>query len=416
MNGETVDRLLSELRGLLMTYIYFPKPEQADAVSLWAAYTHAFARGQTFSFVPYLLITSAEKQSGKSNLLELLGMTTHQPLAGSDMSAALIARTCGGRTLLFDEIDGVYSGPDDDGMAGDLRTVFNAGFKYDGKYRRLDKKSLQPTEWSVYGPKAMAGIGRKVPDTVQDRSIGIRLAKVPPAVSLPKLRAARVEPIARDIRGRVASAMADLRLSFIDEMDFPAELDGRREDIWEPLFSLARAAGDDWWSRARHAAIVLTEAEPATSLGTELLADIREVFAEAGNPEMIPTTDLIGHPHDKFEGTQATGLCALEERPWATLSRGRPITPHRLAEMLREYDLKSERAWASGRGKAVEYGPKGFWLAALRRVWDTYLGAAADTSDTSNSPQEREGGAQGPATSLSYGVSVLSDGSDGGIG
>jgi hypothetical protein len=402
---------LGDLRSLYTTYLYFARPEQADAVALWTGYTHFFGRGQPFSFVPYALVTSAERQSGKSTLMELTAMLAHAPLDGQDMSAALIARRCGGRTLLLDEIDGVYSSRDagDDSRASELRTVLNAGFKYDGKYHRLDRKNLEPVEWSVYGPKMLAGNGRGVPDTVQDRSIAIRMERMASAVKLPKLRQRLVRPGADALRGKLAELASDVSLEFV--ADFPDALDGRRQDIWEPLFALAHAARGEWPDRAWDASIALTKAEPVISLGMQLLSDVRDVFEEEGDPEMLPTGDLIGRPEDPRQGSPATGLCALEESPWATLTRGRPITPYKVSLLLGEFDIHPERASRGGHA----YGPKGYWRARFEKAWAIYL----VTPDTSDSPRteavtsERPTNANGkrPPESLSstLGLSGVSD-------
>ena len=47
---------------------------QADTLALWVAHTHAFEAAET---TPYLAITSAEKRSGKTRLLEVLELLVH---------------------------------------------------------------------------------------------------------------------------------------------------------------------------------------------------------------------------------------------------------------------------------------------------------------------------------------------------
>jgi hypothetical protein len=367
---------LDDIRAMLTTYIHFSKPEQADALALWIAYTHWFAAGQPFGFVPYALVTSAERQSGKSTVMELAGMLVHDPLDGQDMSAAVVGRQCGGRTLLLDEIDGVYgTRPADDPGANDLRTILNAGFKYDGKYQRLNRQ-LKIEEFGIFGPKMLAGIGRAVPETVQDRAISIRMERKAHASRLPKLRKRLATPEADALRERLVNAATVL--DFVDLADFPDELDGRRQDIWEPLYSLARLAGNGWLERAVTASVVLTKSEPVVSIGVHLLTDLRELFGERGDPDMIATLALIGQPADEHNGVTASGLCGFDESPWATLTRGRPITAFRLANILGEYDIKAERAPAGPHG----YGPKGYWRVHFEKAWARYV--EADTSDTSD--------------------------------
>jgi hypothetical protein len=414
VTGTATDDLpaaLADLRKLMTTYVEFATDEQADAVTLWIAYTHWFGSGQQeFGFVPYLLTTSAERQSGKSTLLELAAMTVHEPLVGQNISAALVGRICGARTLLLDEIDGVYTGREagDDSGATALKTILNAGFKHDGVYQRLERGTMEPQSFSVFGPKMLVGLGRNVPDTVADRSIAIRLIKKAHQQKLPKLRERKVRPDCDGLRKRLSDLASEVPLSYVD--DLPEELDGRRQDIWEPLFALAMEAGADWMDRARTASIELTKAEPNISLGVQLLADIRDLFAGRGDPEMIPTTELIGKPANHYEGTPASGLCAIEESPWATYTRGKPITPYRVSLFLREFDIQPERDTDGAHG----YGPKGYWRERFVKPWERYL---ADTSDTSDSPTAD--GVIAPAAvvrsgpdGVSLGVSGVSDLSD----
>jgi uncharacterized protein DUF3631 len=376
---------MDEVRSFLTTYIHFPRPEQPDALALWITYTHWFGKGQNFGFVPYMLVTSAERQSAKSTVLELAAMLVHEPLSGQDMSAATVARLCGARTLLLDEIDGVYSAREsgDDPAATDLRTILNAGFKHDGKYHRLDRATLKPQEFSVYGPKMLVGIGRNVPDTVQDRSIAIRMERKPHSMRLPKVRDRLLQDEAAKLHQRLADLSTANELGFLDQDVFPEILDGRRQDIWEPLYALANAAGDDWFQRTIQASIELTKAEPIVSMGVQLLGDIRDVFDDKGNPDMIPTNELIGRPEDRRDGAIATGLCAIEESPWATWARGGPISPRKLALMLKEYDVFPERE----PGADHSYGPKGYWLAHFKRPWERYLPDPDDKDDTVTDPK-----------------------------
>src|SRR5262245_50180528 len=60
--------ILEDLVRFLQRFVILNQ-EQAEAIALWIA--HAFAI-EAFDSTPYLWITSAEKRSGKSRLLEVL--------------------------------------------------------------------------------------------------------------------------------------------------------------------------------------------------------------------------------------------------------------------------------------------------------------------------------------------------------
>ena len=82
--GEVLD----ELAGFVRRFVVM-SPAQADAIALWIVHTHAFdAAEQT----PYLAISSAEKRSGKTRLLEVLELLVARPWLTGRVTAAVLAR------------------------------------------------------------------------------------------------------------------------------------------------------------------------------------------------------------------------------------------------------------------------------------------------------------------------------------
>src|SRR5205814_1103022 len=97
-------------------------------------------------------------------------------------------------TLLLDEVDTIFCGGKDDGKEP-LRALLNAGFERRAKIPRCVGPNHELREFEVFSAKALAGIG-KLPDTVSDRCIPIRL-----------IRRAQDEPVER-FRRREADAIA----------------------------------------------------------------------------------------------------------------------------------------------------------------------------------------------------------------
>lgn len=106
---EAGGRLLDDLRSFLCRFVAFPEPEQADAVTLWIVHTYAFEAAEA---TPRLSIQSAEKQSGKTRLLELLDLLVRSSLSVASISAAAMFRLIaeGPTTLLIDEADTIFDG------------------------------------------------------------------------------------------------------------------------------------------------------------------------------------------------------------------------------------------------------------------------------------------------------------------
>ena len=118
---------------------------------------------------------------------------------------------------------------------------------------------------------------------------------------------------------------------------------------------MADLAGGAWPDAARSAAIDAVhsaKADQRPPLGIQLLADIRAWF---GAEERMATAELI----DK--------LLADDEAPWGDL-RGRELDARKLANMLREYGIRSTTI-------RLRNGltPKGYRREAFEDAWGRYL-------------------------------------------
>jgi putative DNA primase/helicase len=100
--------LLDELTHTIRQYVIL-SPHQADAVALWAVFTHAF---DAFEFSPKLVIRSPEKRSGKTRLVEILERVVCRPffLSGITAAALLLVIEEHAPAMLLDEIDALMKG------------------------------------------------------------------------------------------------------------------------------------------------------------------------------------------------------------------------------------------------------------------------------------------------------------------
>src|SRR5262249_47955765 len=128
---------------------------------------------------PYLAIHSAEKQSGKTRLLEVLELLVHKPWLTGRVTAPCLIRKVDhvSPTLLLDESDAAFNGEKE--YAEALRGILNTGHREDGKASCCVGQGANVTfkDFRTYCAKAVAGIGRNLPDTVMDRSIPILLKR-----------------------------------------------------------------------------------------------------------------------------------------------------------------------------------------------------------------------------------------------
>jgi Protein of unknown function (DUF3631) len=370
-NPETLplqgQRLLHELVVFLRRFVVMSNA-QADAVALWIVHTHAFGAADT---TPYLSVTSAEKRSGKTRLLEVLELLVRAPLPTANISDAALFRAIAKLkpTLLFDEVDAIFGPKARD--REDLRGMLNAGYRHGAVARRIGgAKNDELQAFPVFCPKAFAGIG-ELPDTIRDRTIRIRLERRIREETVERFRRREVSPEAIRLRDRVAGwAEAHVDELTVGRPQLPDELDDREQDCWEALLAIADLAGGDWPAIARAAALALStgDSREDDSLGARLLADMHEVF-EASGEESYRTADMIAE------------LAEIEEAPWGDWY-GKGISPQALGKLLKPYRIKTMAIWSEGEKH------RGYKRETFEDAWLRVLGGRTGRGGSSGSSIE----------------------------
>jgi hypothetical protein len=318
--------LLMAVYRFVRRFVSLSEP-QAMVVALWVAHTHAFDSAEA---TPYLAVTSAEKQCGKTRLLEVLQTIVRNPWLTGRVTAAVLVRKIDIEipALLLDESDAAFGGEKE--YAEALRGILNTGHRRGGVASLCVGKGTEITfkDFSTFSAKCIAGIG-KLPGTVADRSIPIRLKRAAPGELVERFRLRNVTPEAGVLRGRLETWCETIEDSLRDARPtLPDELSDRQQDGVEPLLAIADAAGKGWSEIARSAVVELcTDSQSADdSIGVRLLTDIWQVFG-ARDTDKIPSTAL------------ADALAAIETSPWGEWSHGKPITAPRLARLLRPFGV-----------------------------------------------------------------------------
>ena len=164
-----------------------------------------------------------------------------KPLATSSVSAAALFRSIEKwtPTLLIDEADTFLK------ENHELRGVLNAGHTRELAYvLRCDGEQLEPKRFSVWSPKAIACIG-KLQETLSDRSIEIRLQRKTKAEETVPLRDTSPETFERLARQLMSWAMGNGGQIKAARPAFPAILNDRAADNWQPLLAIAETLGGD---------------------------------------------------------------------------------------------------------------------------------------------------------------------------
>jgi hypothetical protein len=309
------DNLLDDLARYVRRFVVIGEHELI-AVVLWIMHTHAI---DATDATGYLNVTSPEKASGKTRLLEVLELLVRDAWLAASTSAAALTRKVDqdSPTLLLDEVDAMMKGDKD--RAETVRGILNAGHRRSGKCTTCigQGKDITFRDWHVFGAKALTGIGG-LHDTLASRCIPISLKKRRDDEHIERFREREQREDATALRDRAASWVVDHFDDLIAARpDLPDELSDRAQDIWEPLLAIADAFGGTWPALGRIAAKRLASGGNGDddSRGVELLRDIRTVFA---GRERLWTSELIA------------GLVAIDEAPWGDL-RGKRLDANGLA-------------------------------------------------------------------------------------
>lgn len=348
-------------------YVHLPGEAEQVTLALFTAHTYAMAGSHA---TPYLLVTSPERQSGKTRLLEIIDHLVRQPWRTAGCTEAAMFRKIEQQqpTLMLDEIDAIFGSYTE--RTEPLRGVLNAGNRPGAYVSRCAGDKHEVTDYRVYCAKVLAGIDTgRIPDTIRDRSIPIRMQ-----------RKTGAEPVARHRHRFARNEAQGLREGFEEwaataceallqaDPAIPDELSDRAAEGWEALFAIADEAGPEWAERARRAAVALSAPQESDeqTYGSQLLGAIREAM---GNSDRITTEDLL------------TFVNESDELPFGGWRDGKGLDARNLAKILKRYEVHPKTHDFDGR-KA-----KGYLREQLQEPWDRWLpksgGAHRDIAVTS---------------------------------
>jgi hypothetical protein len=382
---DTAD-VLDEITALVEKYVVLPSEAETIAIALWVAHTWALDGAHA---TPYLLVTSPEKRSGKSRLLEVLELLARRPWRVASASEAAMFRKISEHrpTLLLDEIDAIFGSASE--RTEPLRAVLNAGNRPGSNVARCVGDGAKQTvvDFSVYCPKALAGIDTgRVPDTITDRSIRLAMKRKTSAEPAAGFRHRYADAEARPIREALeAWGAAHAEELLLAEPDLPAGLDDRAAEAWEPLVAIAELAGGDVPARARAAALALIGDEgDEPGHGARLLAKLREVFDDE---EVLATTTILAEVNGD------------DELPFGGWRHGDGLDPRGLARLLKPYGVKRRTI------RLGDQTAKGYRRDQFEEPWARYL------------PPTPQNGSQGshrsqPAPGLERDVTLVTDVTD----
>jgi hypothetical protein len=314
-----------------------------------------------------LCVTSPEKRCGKSTLLELLSFVTPRADEGKfiNPSPAAFYRAIekSRPTIIMDESQSLKRRGSESSEV--LREMLNASIRRDECVVRCVGDSHEPTKFSIYSPKVFAQIGD--PDGIlADRCLPVRLERKTKDHEVKKYRYSEAKERGEAIRARLEEWAHAKRKKVTEAYERlePFDIDNdRMADLLMPLQAVLTVAGGGIPSLEQYArSLDERDRERETqSPGIRLLTACRELF---DGKKFIKTWDLI------------RGLAAREEEPWAEYNHGRPISPEKLAGLLREFQIKSQRT--------PDQKATGYYAVHFRDAWARYLPLLENPANQAN--------------------------------
>ena len=326
---------------------------EALTVALWILFAWVHDAAAVHS--PILLVTSAEANSGKTQLLSIIGFLLPRALPCVEISEATLFRgiEVWRPSIIVDEADVILINNEP------LRAVINSGWTRGAVVPRCIGDDNTPHAFPTFCPKAVGMKGKRLPDTTLSRSITIEMRRKKAGERVGHFRSIDDAGLAQLRRQALRWASDNGEKLKHAEPEMPVGFDNQLGDNWHLMLAIADVAGDGWPEQARKAAMKLSKVADTSSTGARLLADIRAIFCgtEGDQPlERISSADL------------AATLGANVESLWAEWKGGKPITQAQLARVLKPFGIVSEVIRLPSGGTL-----RGYLRSQFEDAWDRYL-------------------------------------------
>jgi hypothetical protein len=369
-NGTGGIGLVGTIADFLGDYIVLPRPVLA-VVSGWVAASWLVDLWVSF---PHLAIYSPEEGCGKTTLLELLKMIVLREFSTVNSSPAVIYRKIEQDkvTLLYDEFQAIKRRGSEASEV--IHELFCAGVRKHAKVHRMGGQRYEEViEFNIYGGKAFALIGQPG-KVVLDRSFPVVMHRKKDTDKVKRFFQPVVEPVGKEVFEQVKrwatdpSICARVAEAYKSVTPFSIKND-RMAELYMPLQAVLAVTGEsDLLDLVREYAEGLDKRasrRPKLADGTMLLIAFKAIFDKdkAGPVPSLVTRD--GTPFI-YTSRLIRELSNRDDEPWATYTRGQPITGRAISDLLEPYEIESARSKDEDRCK-------GYYARDFAEAWERYI-------------------------------------------
>lgn len=282
--------IIEEVIDFIKRFVIFQDQAHYETLALWILHTHTFDAAYA---TPYIYVKSAEKQSGKTRVIEVAQMLARNSVTTANTSPSSLFRLIESQqpTIFLDEVDAVFTGAANE----DLRGMLNSGYKRNGSVLRTvpGADGGEVRAFSTFAPKLLAGIDNgAIPDTIADRCIVFDLKRKKKDEEVERLIYRKVEPQADALKEKISHWAKENAERIMDaEPKVIEELSDRSFEIAEPLLAIA-GTFKGWGPRSRKSLTHLLAAKkPTLSIQAQALTTAQNLFTE-GERDRITSAEL----------------------------------------------------------------------------------------------------------------------------
>lgn len=306
---------------------------------------------------PFLVLTSAEAELGKTTTLGVLRFLVPKPYVVVETTGANIYRFVDRHkpTVINDEADDIFN------RRSDLKHIYNAGWTRGTKIPRQEKIGGEwvTVQFDPFSPKALGLLGLNLPRTLAGRSIVIKMWPKTPTETVEDFRHVDDDTF-EQLRRKLARWSADNAAALKDAKPLmPAGFSNRIAANWRLLLAIGELAAGAWPKQARDAAERLSHVNRKPSLGMQLLGAIRDIFSKSGR-KVISSKELVA------------ALTADRDGPWCEYSHGLPISRRQVAVILAPFDVHPGVVHPT---KRSNLSPSGYKVEQFAEVFARFLPA-----------------------------------------
>jgi hypothetical protein len=354
-------QIANHLIALLSKYVGASR-DDLIVVTLWIMHTWVYHSLRT---TPRLLISSIIPGSGKSTLLEWIQKYSFQAWSMSAISSAsMLARLANmGITIEIDEVD--RSLRRDNPIAADFIAVLNSGYKKGGgrpvNVKAKDDGDWEPVQMSTWAPAVFAGNNPDLDTDVRERMITIFLYPSTDVEDTDWELIEQDEPDYQPLLDALPQWAKSAKTEVVPRPRLDDCVKARYKEIWLPLARVAQTQEGGWLEAVNRLAIdFVHQAKEDADNGLAnnsphllLLKDIARLWAVQWQGENFISSKRL-----------CAALANTQPQTWGIESSyGKPLTPRRLASMLRKAGVSTSRANDDSR-------TRGYMLGSFAKAWD----------------------------------------------